>query len=60
MLFLIQEGEEKMKEPWLGLPPREKLFEFGAHALSDVELLAIFLRIGSRGVHVMTLGTATR
>jgi len=44
-----------MNERWLGLPPREKLSECGAQALSDVELLAIFLRIGSRGVHVMAL-----
>jgi len=29
--------------------PREKLLERGAHALTDAELLAIFLRIGVRG-----------
>ncbi|MEN5018369.1 DNA repair protein RadC [Erwinia sp. Eh17-17] len=44
-----------MEQSWLGLPPREKLLECGAQTLSDVELLAIFLRIGTRGIHVMTL-----
>ncbi|MBK4727247.1 RadC family protein [Pantoea agglomerans] len=44
-----------MDENWMGLPPREKLLKCGAQTLSDVELLAIFLRIGARGVHVMTL-----
>jgi len=44
-----------MDENWMGLPPREKLLKCGAQTLSDVELLAIFLRIGTRGVHVMTL-----
>ncbi len=29
--------------------PREKLLQRGAHALSDAELLAIFLRTGTRG-----------
>ena len=29
--------------------PREKLLEHGAEALSDPELLAIFLRTGVRG-----------
>ena len=37
------------------LPPREKLQQWGADALSDVELLAIFLRTGSKGVPVMML-----
>lgn len=36
-----------------GLAPREKLLRDGAAALSDVELLAIFLRTGLPGVHVM-------
>nr|WP_210532434.1 DNA repair protein RadC [Pantoea ananatis] len=35
--------------------PREKLKRLGADALSDAELLAIFLRTGSRGVPVMKL-----
>ncbi len=33
----------------LGERPREKLLKFGAAALSDAELLAIFLRTGIRG-----------
>jgi DNA repair protein RadC len=35
--------------------PREKLLQHGAASLSDSELLAIFLRTGLPGVHVMTL-----
>nr|WP_154325505.1 DNA repair protein RadC [Pantoea sp. 201603H] len=37
------------------LLPREKLHQLGAGALSDAELLAIFLRTGSTGCHVMML-----
>ncbi|CAI2483739.1 RadC family protein [Serratia liquefaciens] len=37
------------------LAPREKLLHYGAAALSDAELLAIFLRTGFPGVHVMQL-----
>ncbi|WP_414004114.1 UPF0758 domain-containing protein, partial [Pantoea sp. alder69] len=38
---------------WPGaLAPREKLLMQGAAALSDAELLAIFLRTGLPGVHV--------
>lgn len=44
-----------MENKWQGLPPREKLIKFGAATLSDCELLAIFLRTGTRGVHVMEL-----
>lgn len=44
-----------MEDNWLGLPPREKLLQCGASTLSDKELLAIFLRTGVRGVHVMSL-----
>lgn len=41
---------------WPGaLAPREKLMRDGAAALSDRELLAIFLRTGSPGVHVSQL-----
>ncbi len=41
---------------WPGaLAPREKLLMQGAASLSDVELLAIFLRTGLPGVHVMQL-----
>ena len=35
--------------------PREKLLKFGPGALSDTELLAIFLRTGTRGKTVMDL-----
>ena len=35
--------------------PREKLLGQGAQALSDVELLAILLRTGYRGTHVLNL-----
>ncbi|HGN1707515.1 TPA: DNA repair protein RadC [Providencia rettgeri] len=37
------------------LAPREKLLAYGAAALSDVELLAIFLRTGSQGEPVLRL-----
>ena len=37
------------------LKPREKLEQMGASALSDAELLAIFLRTGARGKPVMDL-----
>lgn len=37
------------------LAPREKLMALGPAALSDVELLAIFLRTGLPGIHVMQL-----
>jgi len=37
------------------MTPREKLQLLGAETLSDVELLAIFLRTGSAGVNVMVL-----
>ncbi len=35
--------------------PREKLIEFGAEALSDAELLAIFLRVGVTGKSAVDL-----
>ncbi len=35
--------------------PREKLVRYGASALTDVELLAIFLRTGWPGMHVLVL-----
>lgn len=37
------------------LMPREKLLQRGAGALTDDELLALFLRTGANGVHVMAL-----
>ena len=36
--------------------PRERLIRQGAHALSDAELLAIFLRIGVKGKSAVDLG----
>ena len=38
-----------------GERPREKLLEQGPEALSDAELLAIFLRTGVKGLHVVQL-----
>ncbi|MCG9790429.1 DNA repair protein RadC [Vibrio mediterranei] len=38
--------------------PREKLLNRGSHALSDAELLAIFLRTGTRGMNVVQLADA--
>ena len=35
--------------------PREKLFKFGEHTLSDTELLAILLRTGSKGQSAVAL-----
>ena len=35
--------------------PREKLLQRGAAALSDAELLAIFLRIGAPGISAVDL-----
>ncbi len=43
-----------MMSEHLDLPPREKLLAYGA-ALSDAELLAIFLRTGSQGEPVLQL-----
>ncbi|EKG5174696.1 DNA repair protein RadC [Escherichia coli] len=37
------------------LMPREKMLKFGISTLTDVELLALFLRTGTRGKDVLTL-----
>ncbi|WP_202305820.1 RadC family protein [Dryocola clanedunensis] len=37
--------------------PREKLLEFGVSSLTDVELLALFLRTGARNMNVMTMAS---
>ncbi|MFS2225283.1 DNA repair protein RadC [Pantoea sp. B65] len=42
---------------WQQLMPREKLQQRGAEALTDAELLAIFLRTGSVGQPVMSLAS---
>lgn len=36
------------------LMPREKMLKFGISALTDVELLALFLRTGTSGKDVLT------
>lgn len=41
----------------LGERPRERLKHYGASALSNAELLAILLRVGSPGENVVALGT---
>ena len=38
--------------------PRERLFNCGPDSLSDAELLAIFLRVGVKGMTVMDLSRA--
>ncbi|MCO1332858.1 DNA repair protein RadC [Microbulbifer sp. OS29] len=45
----------KIKDWPAGERPREKLLERGADALSDAELLAIFLRVGLPGVSAVDL-----
>lgn len=42
-----------MSGTWLELPPREKIKKYGVGTLSDEELLALFLRTGTRTRHVM-------
>jgi DNA repair protein RadC len=49
-----------VSEKWVrywpeGEQPRERLLKHGAEALSDAELLAIFLRVGVRGTNVVDL-----
>ena len=41
--------------PTITLPPREKLQQLGPASLTDAELIAIFLRTGTRGVPVLQL-----
>lgn len=49
-------GKEKYMDDCISeYLPREKLLNHGAHSLSDVELLAIFLRVGIAGKPVLTL-----
>ena len=42
----------------VGERPRERLLAHGASALSDAELLAIFLRVGLRGASAVDLARA--
>src|SRR5690606_31529211 len=63
---LLSGGDSTRHLPWegpMGIAdwpegerPREKLLERGAAALSDAELLAIFLRVGTRGRSAVDLG----
>jgi DNA repair protein RadC len=53
-------SEKKISERWVSYwpkseQPRERLISRGADALSDAELLAIFLRVGVRGMSVVDL-----
>lgn len=41
--------------PTPSLMPREKLLQFGVEALNDAELLALFLRTGTRNIPVLAL-----
>lgn len=36
------------------LMPREKMLQYGIEALTDVELLALFLRVGTRRQDVLS------
>ena len=45
----------KIKSLPIDEQPREKLINIGASALSDAELLAIFLRTGIKGTNVVML-----
>lgn len=50
--------KEKDLSMWEGgCAPREKLLAYGASALSDKELLAIFLKTGRPGLHVLEFAT---
>jgi DNA repair protein RadC len=55
-------GKQKSKvlvmaiKDWIeDLRPREKLLKFGAESLTDAELLALFLRIGHKGISAVDL-----
>ena len=53
-------SERKVSERWVSYwpkseQPRERLIARGADALSDAELLAIFLRVGVKGMSVVDL-----
>ena len=50
-------AENRLRETAVNDRPQERLEKFGAHALSDTELLAMLLRSGTRGQDVLTLST---
>jgi DNA repair protein RadC len=53
--YKIREAVMAITDWPLGERPRERLLNEGAHALSDAELLAIFLRVGVRGKSAVDL-----
>ena len=55
LIEIIQHKASPMKDLLLEERPREKLLEKGAEALSDAELLALFLRTGIKGIDVLQL-----
>jgi DNA repair protein RadC len=57
---MAKTAKHELHEKWVsywpaGERPRERLLQRGANALSDAELLAIFLRVGVRGKNVVEL-----
>lgn len=46
-----------MESQRIAMLPREKLMRYGAGSLTDIELLALFLRTGSHGTSVMMLAS---
>lgn len=55
-VFAKTKRKLKIKDMPLSLRPREKLFAYGAHNLSESELLAILLGTGSAKVNAIVLG----
>ena len=53
--FALMLASMNIKELPTDQRPRERLFRHGAHVLSDAELLAVLLRTGRRGQHVLAL-----
>ena len=53
--FIQQEKNQTVKNWPLKERPRERLVHYGAHVLSDAELLAIVLRTGVKGCSVVDL-----
>lgn len=48
-------ASNRLRDTAVGERPQERLEKFGATALSDIELLAMLLRSGTRGQDVLTL-----
>jgi DNA repair protein RadC len=51
----LKKGEVDMETSYVAELPREKMMNSGVESLSDVELLALFLRTGIPGKSVLTL-----